>query len=83
MLDSLRIKNFRCFEDLQIESLGRVNLIVGKNNVGKSTLLEAVQLLSLGQSANSHHSIEGALLQAFDFIGKRRNTCCTIAVVST
>ncbi|WML90462.1 AAA family ATPase [Thiothrix lacustris] len=44
MLDSLHIKNFRCFEDLTIPSLGRVNLIVGKNNVGKSTLLEAVYL---------------------------------------
>ncbi|QTR55131.1 AAA family ATPase [Thiothrix unzii] len=42
MLDSLHIKNFRCFEDLTIPSLGRVNLIVGKNNSGKSTLLEAV-----------------------------------------
>ncbi|UJS23401.1 AAA family ATPase [Thiothrix winogradskyi] len=46
MLDSLHIKNFRCFEDLTIPSLGRVNLIVGKNNSGKSTLLEAVALFS-------------------------------------
>jgi AAA15 family ATPase/GTPase len=44
MLDSLHIKNFRCFEDLTIPSLGRVNLIVGKNNSGKSTLLEAIYL---------------------------------------
>ena len=46
MLDSLHIKNFRCFEDLTIPSLGRVNLIVGKNNSGKSTLLEAMVLFS-------------------------------------
>ena len=46
MLDSLHIKNFRCFEDLTIPSLGRVNLIVGKNNSGKSTLLDAVALFS-------------------------------------
>ncbi len=51
MLDSLHIKNFRCFEDLTIPSLGRVNLIVGKNNVGKSTLLEAVYLYSNNGSA--------------------------------
>ncbi len=43
MLDSLHIKNFRCFEDLTIPSLGRVNLIVGKNNSGKSTLLDAMR----------------------------------------
>ena len=46
MLDSLHIKNFRCFEDLTIPSLGRVNLIVGKNNSGKSTLLEAITVFS-------------------------------------
>lgn len=44
MLDSLHIKNFRCFEDLTIPSLGRVNLIVGRNNSGKSTLLEAISV---------------------------------------
>ena len=48
MLDSLHIKNFRCFEDLTIPSLGRVNLIVGKNNSGKSTLLEAIRLYANG-----------------------------------
>lgn len=52
MLDSLRIKNFRCFEDLEIESLGRVNLIVGKNSVGKSTLLEAIFALAHNGSAS-------------------------------
>src|SRR5437763_16554215 len=44
VLNSLEIRNFRGFRHLQIERLGRVNLIVGKNNVGKTSLLEALQL---------------------------------------
>ena len=32
------VKNFRCFKDLQINDLGRVNLIAGKNNTGKTAL---------------------------------------------
>lgn len=44
LLNSLEIKNFRAFRHLQIERLGRVNLIVGKNNVGKTCLLEALWL---------------------------------------
>jgi hypothetical protein len=44
ILNSLEINSFRAFEHLQIERLGRVNLIVGKNNVGKTSLLEAIQL---------------------------------------
>ena len=43
-LDSMEIKNFRCFEHLVIEKLGRVNLIVGKNSVGKTCVLEAIHL---------------------------------------
>lgn len=43
VLNSLEIHNFRAFHELKIERLGRVNLIVGKNNVGKTSLLEAVQ----------------------------------------
>lgn len=44
MLNSLFIKNYRNLKELKISSLGRVNLITGKNNTGKSTLLEAVAL---------------------------------------
>jgi AAA15 family ATPase/GTPase len=53
LLDSLEIKGYRCFEHLTIEKLGRVNLIVGKNNVGKTALLEALLLLvTRGSVAN-------------------------------
>ncbi len=44
ILNSLEIHNFRAFRSLRIEKLGRVNLIVGKNNVGKTCLLEALLL---------------------------------------
>ena len=44
ILNSLMIRNFRAFHDLKIEHLDRVNLLVGKNNVGKTSLLEALQM---------------------------------------
>lgn len=44
MLKSLEIKNFRILEDFHVSKLGRVNLIVGKNNSGKSTVLEALRI---------------------------------------
>ena len=44
ILDSLEIKNVRLFKHLEIERLGRVNLIVGKNGVGKTSLLEAIRI---------------------------------------
>jgi hypothetical protein len=45
MFKSFQVKNFRCFKDLTIGPLERVNLIAGKNNVGKSALLEALWML--------------------------------------
>ncbi len=44
MMESLHIKNFKNFKNLTIERLRKVNLIVGKNNVGKSSLLEAISI---------------------------------------
>ena len=44
MLNSLYIKNYRNLKELNINSLGRVNLVTGKNNTGKSTLLEAIAI---------------------------------------
>lgn len=44
MLKSLVIKNFRSLADFEVAKLGRVNLIVGKNNSGKSSVLEALRI---------------------------------------
>ena len=51
MLESFQIHNFRLFQHLEVKNLGRVNLIVGKNNLGKSTFLEAVELYASNASA--------------------------------
>ncbi len=44
MFTSLAIKNIRGFGDLKLEGLKGVTLVVGRNNVGKTALLEAVAL---------------------------------------
>ena len=52
MLNSLLINNYKNIRHLSIPKLGRVNLIWGKNNVGKSTLLEALSIYA----SNGHIS---------------------------
>lgn len=44
MIKDIEIENFRCFEHTKIEGFERVNLIGGKNNSGKTALLEAILL---------------------------------------
>ncbi len=43
-LDNLTIARFRGLRDLSLAGLGRVNLLVGKNNSGKTSVLEAISL---------------------------------------
>jgi AAA15 family ATPase/GTPase len=44
-IKNISIENFKCFQKLHIEGMENVNLIGGKNNVGKTAFLEAVELL--------------------------------------
>jgi predicted ATPase len=44
MIQSLHIKNFRCFRDLELKDLGKFNVVVGDNGSGKTSLLEAIYL---------------------------------------
>lgn len=64
MLTSFSIKNFRLFSRLQVNHLGRVNLIVGRNNSGKTALLEALEL----------YSTNGSGKVIFDLLTKRQET---------
>lgn len=50
-LDQIHIRNFRLFDSLDIEHVGQVNLITGKNNCGKTTLLEALNILVVHEYA--------------------------------
>lgn len=43
-LQSFEVDGFRGIRELSLPALGRVNLLVGKNNAGKTSLLEAVRL---------------------------------------
>lgn len=51
-MNSLLINNYKKIRHLLIPKLGRVNLVWGKNNVGKSTLLEALSIYA----SNGHVS---------------------------
>lgn len=51
IVPNLSITNFRMFRKLDVGPFGRVNLITGKNNSGKSSLLEAIRILVTEGSA--------------------------------
>ncbi|GAA8477762.1 ATP/GTP phosphatase [Helicobacter pylori] len=65
MIQSVRIKNFKNFKDTQIDGFTKLNIITGKNNVGKSNLLEALYCL-VGKSMHPCTNI----LEIYDNIRK-------------
>lgn len=61
-IEKIRIKNYRCFEDIEIEFHHRMNVLVGNNGVGKSSILDAVSVgigsIFLGIDRNSSPAIK-------------------------
>jgi AAA15 family ATPase/GTPase len=64
MLKSLKIENFRGFQQFELKQLGRINLIVGKNNSGKTSILEAIHLVESGFNTDS---IQEAMIYRGEF----------------
>ena len=65
MFESLKIRNYRVFDDLEMSGLHRVNLIAGGNNSGKTSLLEAIFLLC--GAGNPRLGANGNVIRAMDF----------------
>lgn len=45
-IEEIQIGNFRGVEDLDIQDLSTINILVGDNNSGKTSVLEAIKLLA-------------------------------------
>jgi len=77
MIETIHIEGFKGFTDTTIGPLRKVNLIVGGQNVGKTSLLEAVYLtLSSGSFESPFRSNEGGDIHRFaqNALGKSFNS---------
>lgn len=48
-IKDIEIENFRGFDKLKVEDFGRINVIVGRNNSGKTSLIEGILLASIAE----------------------------------
>lgn len=82
MINEIEIKNFRAFEHTRIKGFGAVNLIGGENNVGKTSLLEALLIYTERSSdaiialrkmrRESDHLIQSAPETLWDYLFYKR-----------
>lgn len=66
MYKEVRISRFRGADDVVLDKLGRLNILVGRNNTGKSSCLEAISLMSSGQHLFMNAFGESALEQILE-----------------
>jgi predicted ATP-binding protein involved in virulence len=57
-IDKITLENYRCFEDLEMNFNSKVNIIIGNNGGGKTTVLDAIATL-LGTISTHLPSISG------------------------
>ena len=67
MYSRISIKNFRGIGSLEVDGLRRINLIVGRNNSGKTTFLESLFLLG---GANDPHLCHDSRSNARSAVGR-------------
>ncbi|MBL0687277.1 MAG: ATP-binding protein [Sulfurospirillum sp.] len=53
LIRTIKIKKYKCFNNLEANNLQRVNLISGKNNVGKTAFIEACSLVASSKRAEN------------------------------
>ena len=58
VLKKIKVDNFRLFKDKEFIFKSGVNLIVGKNATGKTSVLEAINLLGVCKSFRTHADYE-------------------------
>ena len=55
---SIKINNFRCYDYKQIDFNSSINVLVGDNGVGKTSIVEAIGYLAIGKSFRNARDIE-------------------------
>ena len=59
MYSSVRVSGYRGLDSFRLDGLGRINLLVGTNNCGKTSILECVELLRSAGNAYAVTTILG------------------------
>lgn len=95
-LSCLKVNTFRGIKDLEVMDLGDINILVGANNCGKTSLLEAIMMLSrpddftnvvsiarLREVNRNFLSLSASFFDSFLYLFNRLNDELTISVSAT
>lgn len=55
MITEIEWEYFKAFEHVRMTSLGRINVLVGRNNAGKSSILHVLDLAGIAIQQRNWH----------------------------
>ncbi|GAA2250570.1 hypothetical protein GCM10010232_43120 [Streptomyces amakusaensis] len=64
-MERFSLENYRCFRERQEVELGKITVVLGRNNSGKSAVVRALPLLSAGIRGDSPYPLDLDLIQGF------------------
>lgn len=44
-IERIQVKDYKCFKNFELSNLKPINIIIGKNNIGKSSILDIVEMI--------------------------------------
>ena len=56
----INIRNFRGFNDITLDNIGKFNILLGANNIGKTSVLEAIFLLTCMSAGESPVALQNS-----------------------
>ena len=56
-IESIQFENYKCFKSAKLNNFKSINIIIGKNNIGKSSLLDIIEMVN-GQRNSENVKIE-------------------------
>ena len=51
-IKQINIMNYKCFKDIEINNIKPINIIIGKNNIGKSSVLDIIEMIYGSRTIN-------------------------------
>ena len=65
-IDTLTIQRFRGLSELALEGLGSVNILVGDNNSGKTSILEGISIYSAPMDPYAWRTVARRRVRGFE-----------------
>ena len=79
-VDAIRISNFRSVSSGELESCGGFNVLIGKNNSGKSNILAAIDAFFVAVRNGEIITLNSPINKEFDFYRKNSDSPAEVSI---